>query len=355
MGNFTVTGELGAGKTVLSVAHVRDEFLLQGKKLASNVDLYLEHLMPAWSKATYTRVTDYPQLNELMSLGKGSDSKKESTFGAMLFDELSMWLNSHNWNQSGRDEFIVFQRHLRKRRWHTIFIAQDIESIDKQARNSLVERVVKAGRTDRLKIPFLGTILRLFGFSGNLPQWHIGEVKYGKDPRARVQARWKYSGQSLYDGYDTEQEFHPPEVVTDKQTKETIVTPATIQKEWAPYGEYRRLYIKKFKKAPESLLVEVEGMYTYLSAWHIVGRYQTAIEARAPEINRLIFITIICSFFFFIPQLYKSAPKQLTCKDPDSYMTDGLTATIVKNGLTFEAIVKDNKAIAAHGCYTLRT
>lgn len=356
MGNYTVTGELGAGKTVLSVAHVKEEYLLKGKKLVSNVDLFLEHLLPASCKATYTRVTDYPQLNELLEVGLGSDSKNEKTFGAMLFDELSMWLNSHNWNQAGRDDFIVFQRHLRKRRWHTIFIAQDVESIDKQARNALVERVVKAGRTDRIKMPFIGGILRLFGFSGNLPQWHIGEVKYGKDPRAKVQARWKYSGKTLYDGYNTEQEFHPPELIYHKDGKTLLeIRPASIQKEWKPYGNYYYDYLKKYQKEPEPILVHIEGMYTYLSAWHIVGRYLSPIESRLPEINRLFIFMFFLASLFFLPQLYKSMPKELTCKTPDSYITDGKTATITKNDITFEAEIKGTNAFTKSDCYKIES
>lgn len=328
MGNWTVTGELGAGKTILSVGKIQ-EFLNEGKRVASNLDLFLEYLLPYWSKQTYTRLMDYPQLEELEALGFGSDSKREKTFGLLALDELSMWLNSHNWNAKGRDEFIVFQRHIRKRHWHTLFIAQDIESIDKQARNALVERVVRAGRTDRIKLPLLGNILRLFGFQGNLPQWHIGEVHYGKDPKSKIQERWKYHGQSLWNAYNTDQHFYP----------------GTRVEIWESYSK-NLPHTDKFE-------VEIEGCYSVLSPWHIKGRYMTWAEKNKGTFTAFIFVA---SAVFAITSLFyawQTKPKTLICSKPDSYIIEGKHATISVKGIVSRWPVQDNKIITKKACYTL--
>lgn len=330
MGNWTVIGELGAGKTILSVGKIK-EFLLNDKRVASNLDLNLEALLPYWSKQTYTRLMDYPQLDELQALGYGSNSKSEKTFGLLALDELSMWLNSHNWNAKGRDDFIVFQRHIRKRHWHTLFIAQDIESIDKQARNALVERVVRAGRTDRMRIPLLGTLLRLFGFSGNLPQWHLGEVHYGKDPRSRVQERWTYHGQDLYNAYNTDQHFHAGTRLAD----------------WEPYDH--------LKNKPQALAIEIDGCFTVLSPWHTKGRYMSWRDKNKKAFTGFIFITALVLFFVYLFFVFKNLPKHTVCGTPDSFMVNDGQATISVDGIVSTWPVTGNKVITKTGCYKLES
>lgn len=326
MGNWTVIGELGAGKTILSVGRIRD-FLRAGLPVATNLDIYLDKLLPYWSTQTYTRLSDYPKLPELQSLGIASQSKNEKTFGLLALDELSMWLNSHQWNKEGRDEFIVFQRHIRKRHWHTLFIAQDIESIDKQARNALVERVVRAGRLDRMKIPLLGSLLRLFGFSGNLPQVHIGEVHYGKDPKSKVQERWTYYGSDLYQSYNTDQHFY-------ESTRFDI---------WRTYGNNEN----------RNFDVEIDGSYCVLSNFYIYGRFLTTYD-KARKYST-IFIFAICFIFFLIYcfYFYQTKPIHIICKRPDSFVKSGVEASISVDGVVSLWPIKNNKVYTKSGCYSL--
>ena len=116
MGNHTITGELGAGKTILAVGRVGDH-LSKGLKFASNVDIFLEWLMPPMSKATHTRLTDFPELEEFKALGLGGTSASEKTFGVVLLDELAMFFNARSWQKDGRDQIIIYLRHIRKSRW----------------------------------------------------------------------------------------------------------------------------------------------------------------------------------------------------------------------------------------------
>ncbi len=326
MGNWTVIGELGAGKTILSVGRIRD-FLTAGLPVATNLDIYLNKLLPYWSTQTYTRLSDYPKLPELQCLGIASQSKNEKTFGLLALDELSMWLNSHQWNKDGRDEFIVFQRHIRKRHWHTLFIAQDIESIDKQARNALVERVVRAGRLDRMKIPLFGSILRVFGFSGNLPQVHIGEVHYGKDPKSKVQERWTYYGSDLYQAYNTDQHFYE----------------STRLDTWCSYGP----------NASRAFEVEIDGSFCVLSNFYVYGRFLTIFDKARKYVTLSILILSLFFFVIYCFYYYTTKPVKLMCSRPDSFIIYGSQASISVDGVVTSWPLQGSKVYTKSGCYIL--
>jgi hypothetical protein len=347
MGNWTVTGELGAGKTILSTGKIR-QFLLDGKKVASNIDLFLEWMLPWHSKVTYTRVTDFPDEPELKALGIGGDSPKESTFGLLALDELAMFLNARSWQKDGRDAFIIFQRHLRKRRWHTLFLAQDVDSIDKQARNALVERVVRAGRTDRVRLPLVGGILQFLGFSGMRPQKHIGYVYYGKSvgPHAKWTEKWEYSGNELYNAYNTEQEFQPLITVKEMINGQEFDVVKGYWREWRTYGG-----------APQNTFdVEIVGSYTVLSAWHLYGRYLNFFQRHTYAIR----VTMIVSTVIFGLALLLGSPSSTKdvvipkkCLKPDSYILNGDTVAILYDNQVFTANFKNGAAELNGTCYTL--
>lgn len=258
MANWTLTGELGAGKSVLAVGRIRDH-MLAGLPVAGNLDIYPEYFLPPDNRSTYIRLPDFPTKDDLVNLGIASDSKRENTFGLIVLDELAIFLNSRQWQSSGRDFLISFLRLIRKRHWHTLFIAQDLESLDKQARNGIVEHKVICKRTDRMSIPVFGALMRLFGMEGKLPQMHIGAVRYGKAEFSPLVETWRYWGQELYKAYNTDQHFsEDPERDIDLLGYEIA------------HDEKGKPY-KKEKRFPASVV----GMHSILSAWHLHGRYLT--------------------------------------------------------------------------------
>lgn len=216
MSSFIVTGKLGGGKGLVSVARAY-EYLSQGRRVASNVDLFLSGYFAVNSKRTYFRMPDKPSLFDLETIGLGSDKVAydengaplftEDDHGLLLLDELGSWFNARTWQDKSRQEVLDYLIHLRKRGWDAMFIVQDIESIDKQLRGMLAEHLVICRRLDRIKIPFVGNLLRLVGFKGNLPKIHRAKVHYGENEAAMVVDTWTYTGRQFYRCYNTLQKF----------------------------------------------------------------------------------------------------------------------------------------------------
>lgn len=201
---YVITGKLGAGKSLVAVSRIQ-QYLFQGRKVATNVNLYPEHLVNnPWAKnCEIYRIPNKPTLDDLnqLPLGHDLDHPDDSRNGALVFDECGTWLNSRTWNDKGRAEFIEWLRNARKKRWDIFFIIQDISVMDSQARESFAEHVVYCRRLDRFKIP----ILHHFGISA--PKVHMGLVKYGSESTSPTVDRWFYRGTNLYNAYDTEQQF----------------------------------------------------------------------------------------------------------------------------------------------------
>lgn len=285
MANWTLTGELGSGKSIIAVGKIRD-YLEQGRAVASNMDIFLDKLLPPMSKATYIRLMDFPSSDDLWNLGHACAEKDESKYGGLFLDELAVFLNSRDWQGKARDQVIKYLRHVRKQHWHTFFITQDIESLDAQARRALIEHKVSCKRTDRLSIPLIGWLIRLLGLgSGFLPRSHWGIVRYGKDDRSPVVETWKYWGTSLHAAYNTDQVFRDDpffdvDVPQYKIHYRPLASPVLV-----PDG---------FR----NVTFEQAGTYTVLSAWHTKGRYLNFYERYKPVI-KTFFIVFLCLFLIF--------------------------------------------------------
>lgn len=205
---YVVTGKLGSGKSLVAVGKIQ-EYLNQNRMVATNLDLYLEHLINPFSKkATVYRVPDKPTAADLDALPvpyEGEYSEKKT--GLLVLDELGTWFNSRTWNDKGRAAVIDWFLHARKKGWDVIFIIQNVSMMDSQAREGLAELVVNCIRLDRFAFPLVGSLLKLAGLDLRPPKFHVGFVRYGSSPTAPLIERWGYSGRSLYNAYDTRQVF----------------------------------------------------------------------------------------------------------------------------------------------------
>ncbi len=213
MAVYVVTGKLGGGKSIMSVARIQER-LNKGCKVATNLDLNLVALLGRKSKkCRVLRVPDKPCLDDLLAIGKGNLTLgkpifDESKNGLLVLDECGTWFNSRSWNDKGRQEIINWLLHARKLGWDIIFIVQHLSIIDKQARLTLAEHVVFCKRTDRIMIPIIGTLIKAFtGNAVRLPKVHMGIVKYGDEQNALTVDRWSCWGAGLYSAYDTRQVF----------------------------------------------------------------------------------------------------------------------------------------------------
>lgn len=208
MAVYFVTGKLGAGKTLIAVSKIRER-LAAGRPVATNLDLNLINMCGPKAKTPVVyRLPDKPSLADFEVIGKGNDTYDESKNGLVVLDECGTWFNSRTWGDKERQAIINWFLHARKLGWDLIFIVQNIAIVDKQARLTLAEHVVYCRRLDKLTIPFISTISRLFtNRPVRLPKLHVAAVKYGDEQNALRVERWVYWGTDLYSAYDTKQAF----------------------------------------------------------------------------------------------------------------------------------------------------
>lgn len=207
MAVYSVEGKLGTGKTKFCVWRAQ-EALYAGRRVASNVDLFLEHLTP-FRRSTYIRIPDKPTSFDLASIGHGNpESYDEDRNGILILDELGTWLNARSFQDKDRAGLLDWLIHARKLGWDVYLIVQDANMIDKQVREALIEYQCRCLRLDKVRIPFLGKVLSLFHERlGYLPRIHLTTARVGYGAGAVVAERWYYQGNELHAAYDTRQVF----------------------------------------------------------------------------------------------------------------------------------------------------
>lgn len=196
----------------MSVSRIQ-KYLLEGRKVATNLDIFPEHMLGIDKKHTELyRLPDIPTVDDLkaLPLGYEGDEIDESRNGLLVLDECGIFLNSREWNAPGRKEVNAYFKLLRKLRWDAIFLIQDIENLDADARRTIAEHVVYCRRMDRMRIPFISAAVKaITTYDLPLPRVHIGIVKYGTEQSSMKVDQWNYYGDRLYQAYDTEQIFDP--------------------------------------------------------------------------------------------------------------------------------------------------
>lgn len=217
MATYCVTGKLGSGKSLASVGKIRDA-LIAGKRVVTNLDLYLRHMLGPRSKARYIRIPDKPTVFDFEAIGLGQEEFEtlddgtrvfdEDKNGLIVLDELASWMNARSWGDKERGPVLDWLIHSRKKGWDVVFICQNLSQIDKQIRDSLVEHHVVCRRLDRLGIPIVSSLLGI-----RLPKIHLGIVKYGTDINSLIVDRWWYRAKDLYRAYNTRQIFLEPQLV----------------------------------------------------------------------------------------------------------------------------------------------
>lgn len=237
MAVYAITGKLGGGKGKAAVMKAR-EYLRAGKRVAGNIDLFLEHLGDERSKGSYMRIPDKPTATDLYMLGSGNpfiqfdtvirhekDGWKgyapytersllpgfdESHNGALFLDECGSWLNTRTYADKGRGDLLEWMIHARKYGWDVFFVMQNINQADKQLREAMFEYVVRLTRLDRMRVPVVSDLVKGMtagALNGNLPRVHIAVVRLGSNPDALVADRWVFKGDDLQAAYNTTQVF----------------------------------------------------------------------------------------------------------------------------------------------------
>lgn len=207
MAVYSVEGKLGTGKTKFCVWRAQ-EAIRAGRRVASNVDLYMDKLTPE-RRATYIRIPDKPTSFDLAAIGHGNpESYNEDMNGVLILDELGTWLNSRSFQDKDRISLIDWLIHARKLGWDVYLIVQDAGMIDKQVREALIEYQCRCLRLDKIKIPIIGWFLGAFVSKwAYLPRMHLTTSRVGYGAGAMVAERWTYRGDDLHAAYDTRQIF----------------------------------------------------------------------------------------------------------------------------------------------------
>jgi hypothetical protein len=236
MAVYAVTGKLGAGKGKGALYQMR-RYLQAGKRVATNIDVFLEHLSDDLSRDEVIRIPDKPSAVDLYMLGSGNKFIQftpsvrakgdgweilppeqpvmlpgfdEAHNGALFLDECSSWLNTRNFQDKDRAGLLEYMIHARKYGWDVYFVCQNVSQIDKQLRDSLFEYVVRMNRMDRMRLPLVSDLAKAMtagALDGNLPRLHIGVVRLGSNPDGLVADRWIFRGDDLQPAYNTTQVF----------------------------------------------------------------------------------------------------------------------------------------------------
>lgn len=214
-----VTGKLGSGKGKYAVMQLL-KAQHEGRRIAGNVDLYLEHFARKHAKARYVRVPDKPTPRDLVALGHGNpESYDEDRNGLLVLDELGTWFNSRSFQDKDRAGVLDWFVHARKHGWDVLLICQNEIQIDKQAREALGETFVRCHAMHKIKLPVVGWLLEVFSERlARLPRFHLASIRFGTGAGAFVTERVAYRGDHLHPMYDTRQIFRAdPDAATFTQ------------------------------------------------------------------------------------------------------------------------------------------
>ena len=250
-----LTGKRGTGKSLNAVKTIQ-QYLQQGRIVATNLDLFVEHLLSPSSRVISYRLPDVP-FSELLNhplFPRGNlNPIDEAKNGLLVLDECAGFLNSRDWKDKDRTALIAFLAQSRKYGWDLILIAQGPSMIDKQIRTELCDMHGVCRETSKIGIPFVTAFMRsTFGIKVMMPKMHVVSYYYGFGQSAVKSYVDIFRTSDVKDGYDT------------------------LQKISAEYGQ--------------------QGISSNLSPWHLRGRYMT----RWQLMGKAIFGSLVLGFFFGI-------------------------------------------------------
>lgn len=248
MAIFFITGGLGGGKSLCAMMKIR-EYLYNGRKIATNMNVNLEHLCHADNRrARVIRVPDAPTIDDLKVIGLGSDQPGEKNHGLLVLDELGTWFNARDFGDKGRKDVLKYCIHLRKYRWDVLFLVQDFTMVDKQMRGNITTFLVTCQSSHDLWIfkPF--------------KKFHIATVRL----RTRIKTdSWWYRGTDLHHAYDTEQLYFTVESADSGKS----------------------LFVDEELDARQKYYAEQNGLYSYLPPGYLSDQSRQHIRDRYAAIN----------------------------------------------------------------------
>ena len=208
-------GRRRSGKSKFAVAKIQ-EYLNEGRTVATNLDLFLENLCPDNKKVSVIRIPDFPRSQDLFGLGSAypelneddPDTYDENKNGLVVIDELLTSFNSRSWSDKDRLNVINWIVLSGKRGWDLIFIGQSYEAVDAQIRDTVVDRIVSCRSNENLYPgiiwnSFIKPIyMRIYG-KGHFAFFYDGKTKCKTNFIYRI----KFKRDDLHSCYKTGQIF----------------------------------------------------------------------------------------------------------------------------------------------------
>jgi hypothetical protein len=297
-----LTGKRGTGKSLSAVKMVRN-YLNEGRIVATNLNLNLDRLLPPWSKAVAYRLPDFPTAEDLAALPMGNPNPTiEEKNGLLLLDECGSFLNSRSWQGKDRMDVIAWLSQSRKDGWDLLLGAQHARMLDAQIRDALCDIHGICKRTDKIAIPFVSWFMRTyFNKKVMMPKFHVAIFYYGFYQGAPRSYFDIFKGETLYGGYDTTQKIN---AISGNQY-----------------------------------------LFTYLSAWHLCGRYMTRLEMYGRiALVMLLFGAIAGGFAGFIGGRYiKSSVIAAVPAAPPADESVFVTGVMNNGGSAITLILSDGR------------
>lgn len=220
---FLLAGKRGSGKT-LGAIDWASMYLKEGRTVATNLDLFVEYLVPAYNTTRFFRLPDWPSAEDLANLPLGNPGIRmvngqpeiipgefnEENNGLLLLDEVGNFLNSREWKGNGRQELINWLSQSRKFGWDLGVMAQHARMIDAQVREAFIEIQGTVRRLDKMSVPLVSPVWKYFtGKRLKMPKVHFVALKYGFAADAPVAERRYWMVGDRYKAYNTLQKIHP--------------------------------------------------------------------------------------------------------------------------------------------------
>jgi len=272
--DFAVSGKKGAGKGLFCAGLIRDA-LLAGRRVATNMDLWPEKMLPPANRATFFRLPDSPVVADLDALGLGNDAIDDSKNGLIVLDEASKFFNSRSWGDKTRQPLLDWLIHSRKLGWDVYYVMQGLEQVDKQLRSTQIEYHITVKRTDKWPIPGLTTLGKLFFLNIRFPRMHFGTYRHGCDRDALVVDRKWYRGDELYAAYDTRQVF------LDRDHPEAVGLHSVLSS-WHLHGRHLRWLPHPFLR------------YVFALVGYDWTKGSTNASARPPRKPKHVLVALLC-------------------------------------------------------------